>query len=280
MHQQQLFSSLVLLLLCLCIYQAGATITPLVCTLESDAVAVVAAACQVVVDCRFEFGTGANALSLSAWDVLLTTQAQLLSPSATEVLPQDARKYFIPVWYIVLPLMAYDPLSVDAVDCAPIAAAPQTDLPDAVFALLDTLSKYQRYVSDTSKCSDINQIGIWTNASGTPGISCQCAPGKVCTLGNTTLDSLIGVVAIMVAILIAAATLVSFYTSINGMLAYSRALKHYNTTGKQQHAETIDAVEMQAMTRRDENNAGSGMPLLASEYLFKTEDMMNPIVHL
>lgn len=135
---------------------------PLICTLRSDAVAVVAAACQLVVDCRYELGSGVNALPLTSWDVLLTVQSALLSDSATAVLQMDARRYFIPEWYMTLPLMAYDDTSMDAVDCAPIAAAPQTELTAAVFELLDALSKYQRYVSDAAKCADVNQVSPLT----------------------------------------------------------------------------------------------------------------------
>jgi hypothetical protein len=174
------------------------TTAQLVCTQRADAVAVVAAACQVVVDCRFELGSGAGSLPLPNWDVFLTTQTGLMSDNATTVNANDARRYFIPEYYITLPLLAYDNTSMDAVDCSIIAANPQTNLTDAVFMLLDTVSKYLRYVSDVAQCSDINELSIWSNDTGTPTVICQCAPGKICLQGNSLLDTLLGVIGILV----------------------------------------------------------------------------------
>ncbi len=90
---------------------------------------------------------------------------------------------------------------MDAVDCAVIASNPQTMLTDAVFQLLDTISKYLRYISDAAQCADINQLALWNNDSGTPTIVCQCAPGKVCNLGNDNLDTLLAVVGILTVII-------------------------------------------------------------------------------
>lgn len=191
----------VLLFLLVLIPQETRALTPLICTTRADAVAVVAAACQLAVDCRFELGTGTGALTLGTWDVFLTEQTQLLSDSATGVLPLDARKYFWPENYITLPLMAYDDTSMAAVDCSVIASNPQTDLTDAVFMLLDTINKYLRYVSQTGQCADVNELALWNNDTGTPTIVCQCAPGKVCTMGNTLQDGLMNVVGIMVLIM-------------------------------------------------------------------------------
>jgi hypothetical protein len=176
-------------------------IPPLVCTTKADAIAVVAAACQLVVDCRFELGSGANALPLTSWDVLLTVQSGLVSNSSTVPLANDARYSFTDEWYILLPLMAYDNTSVDAVDCSTIANNPQTNLTAPVFNLLDALSKYIRYMSVLAKCPDVNQIPLWSNASGTPKISCQCVPGKVCSIGSTTSDTILQVAGIFLMVL-------------------------------------------------------------------------------
>ncbi len=218
--------NVLLLVLCLLLPLTALTLTPLICTTRSDAVAVVAAACQVVVDCRSELGSGPNALPLTSWDVLLTTQSGLLSDSGTVPLTNDARRYFIPEWYITLPLMAYDAASMDAVDCAPIAAAPQTDLTDAVFALLDALSKYQRYVSNAAKCADVNQVALWTNATGTPAIVCQCAPGKVCSLGNDTPDAILQVAGIFIIVLGLAFVAFSVVSTALALYRSTRYIRH------------------------------------------------------
>ncbi len=60
-----------------------AAIVPLVCTQRADAVAVIAAACQVAVDCRFELGTGTGALTLGTWDVFLTQDVHLMTNDET-----------------------------------------------------------------------------------------------------------------------------------------------------------------------------------------------------
>jgi len=176
--------------------------TPLVCTTRADAVAVVAAACQVVVDCQFELGSGAGALPLPNWDIFLTWQTGLLSDSAITATVKDARRFFWTEYYITTPLLAYDNTSMDAVDCSVIAANPQTNLTDSVFMLMDTINKYLRYVSDHSRCSDINELTIWSNETGEPEVVCQCAPGKICAQGNDTQDAILNVSAILADIFI------------------------------------------------------------------------------
>ena len=183
-----------------------APIDPLVCTERSDAVAVVAAACSIRVDCDFEW-LRPTPLSALAWDTLLVTQTELISPSATAPGANDVRFMFTLPNYVTLPLVAYDNMSLDAVDCAPIAAAPQTLVPPSVFSLIDALSTWERYDLQTNQCPDDNYVGIYSNASGNATIVCVCAPGKLCEVDPVTLNSLLSVTAIIAVVSILAMAL-------------------------------------------------------------------------
>ena len=146
------------------------------------------------------------------------------------------RYSFWPEQYVTLPLLVYDNTSMDAVDCAIIASNPQTNLTDAVFQVLDTISKYLRYISDTAQCADINQLALWNNDSGTPTIVCQCAPGKVCNLGNDNLDTLLAVVGILT--LIAALGLLVFEGVTSPMsLVEARKIRKWNHSQRQDDEE-------------------------------------------
>jgi len=181
-----------------------------------------------------------------------------MTDDETQPDPQDARYSFWPAQYVTLPLLVYDNTSMDAVDCAIIASNPQTNLTDAVFQVLDTISKYLRYISDTAQCADINQLALWNNDSGTPTIVCQCAPGKVCNLGNDNLDTLLAVVGILT--LIAALGLLVFQGVTSPMsLVEARRLRKWDRSQRQE-----DLPEEQEDV---ENNAS----LFASP--LKTEDM-------
>jgi hypothetical protein len=184
---------------------------PLICSSRTDAVALVAGACALQLDCRYELGTAATTiLSLSEWDTLLTTQTHLLASDYSAADPDDARLMFTAPAYVTLPLLAYDPgnVSSEAVDCAALLQASEADpdaalVPDPVFDVLDTLSKYQHYVSAQSQCPDDNEVWTWANTTTLgPRLVCQCAPGKVCTSGNATVSSILAVIGIFVAVLI------------------------------------------------------------------------------
>jgi hypothetical protein len=183
----------------------------LVCSARADAVALVAGACALQLDCRYELGADANAvLSLAEWDTLLTMQTHLLASDYATVDPSDARFMFTAAPYVTLPLLAYDPGNTSgvSVDCAALLQASELDpeaalVPDQVFDVLDTLSKYQHYVSPQAQCPDDNEVWTWSNTTTLgPRLVCQCAPGKVCTSGNATVSSILAVIGIFVAVLI------------------------------------------------------------------------------
>jgi len=186
---------------------------PTICSSRADAVALVAGACDLQLDCRDELGSKATAvLSLAEWDTLLTTQTHLLSADYAAIDPLDSRFKFTAAPYLTLPLLAYDPgnVSTEAVDCAALLQASEDDpdaalVPHPIFDVLDALSKYQRYVSPQSRCSDDNEVRTWSNTTTFgPRLVCQCAPGKVCTSGNATVSSVLVVAGIFIAIIILA----------------------------------------------------------------------------
>lgn len=203
-------------------------IDPLVCTLRSDAVAVVAAACNIRVDCHFEWMLPAPGLSLAAWDTLLVVQTQLISPSATTPAPGDARRMFTTPNYVTLPLVAYDNTSMDAVDCAPIAAAYQTLTPPSVFALMDALGTWETYVMQENQCPDDNHIGVYSNSTGNQTIICLCAPGKLCDVDPTTLNSLVMVCAIILVVVILAIAAFVFISNSLGLRWLARENERYH----------------------------------------------------
>lgn len=211
-------------------------IDPLVCTLRSDAVAVIAAACSVRVDCHFEWMLPPPGLSLAAWDTLLVIQTQLISPSATTPTSGDARRMFTTPNYVTLPLVAYDNTSLDAVDCAPIAAAPQTLIPPSVFVLIDALGTWQRYVMQENQCPDDNHIGIYSNATGNQTIICVCAPGKLCDVDPTVINSLVSVCGIIAVVIIVVLALYIIICDSLILRALARENKKYHRMKRKQGA--------------------------------------------
>ncbi len=209
---------------------------PLVCTERTDAVALIAAACQQLVNCRFDFGAGDAALSLSAWDVLLTEQSGLLSYAATTVLENDARLDFtLNQSLITTPLMAYDADDGGAVDCGALIPTVGASLPVTVVAAINVLSLYQNYMSDVAHCPDVNQVPLWTNASGVPTISCQCAPGKTCEAGNANVSALVGLISIFLVVIASALTVFVMVTSTIDLRTKFRArAKLYQRQQQQQ----------------------------------------------
>jgi hypothetical protein len=228
----------------------NAAITPLICTTRADAVALIAGACELKLDCRYELGSAkaGNGLSLDEWDVLLTDQAHLLSASYTDVDPEDARYRWDYPAYITDPLVSYDPanLSGSAVDCAALLQASQVDpdaalVPDAVFEVLAVVSKFQRDASESAQCSDVNEVWVWTNATGTPKYSCQCAQGKVCEANSATVSSVVGAVGIFVAVL--ALGLVVFEIVV-GSLALRQAGAMEARTPSNSNSNSIEMASM------------------------------------
>jgi hypothetical protein len=184
---------------------------PLVCSARADAVALVAAACPHFVYCAFEFG----ALAPAAWDIYLVEQTELLSPSATLVLPHDARRKNAPPALLTAPLLAFNAADAAAVDCAALATAVAADagaVPAAVVALLAVLSQDQQYTGEEAQCADVNEVALYTNVTGVREVRCLCAPGKVCDAGApvvATLLEVVGIITVVLAIALALYAVVS-----------------------------------------------------------------------
>jgi hypothetical protein len=214
---------------------------PLVCTTETDAVALIAHSCQLLLNCRAELGTGEDALATEAWVVLLTEQACLLSANATAATDCDSRLLFMDAVYVTQPLVAYDNTSLDAVDCNAILecniASPEGALiPVQVFDLLNALSVYTWYASDTSSCPEDNHVAHWTNVTGTPEIVCQCAPGKVCEASNVAVSSFLVFTGIFACVLALAMTLFVVVTTSMALWQAARlmsATRHYAAVRKE-----------------------------------------------
>lgn len=213
---------------------------PLVCTTETDAVALIAHSCQLLLNCRAELGTGDDALSTDAWGVLLTEQSCLLSTNATTATDCDSRLLFMDAVYVTQPLVAYDNTSLDAVDCNAILecniASPEDSLvPVQVFDLLNELSVYMWYASDTSNCPEDNHLAHWTNVTGTPEIVCQCAPGKVCEASNVAVSSFLVFTGIFACVLALAMTLFVVVTTSMALWQAARLMsptRHYDPVRK------------------------------------------------
>lgn len=180
---------------------------PLICTTRPGAVLTAAAACQHLVDCRFEFGAGAAALPPAGWDVLLTTQTGLISANASAVASNDVRFLSYPssVMTTALPLLAYDPTSVDAVDCDTLAVAVATDptlVPASVWFALTALVVHQTHASEDQACADLNEIPVLDNTTEPATVQFLCAPGKMCNMGNAWIYDLVAAVAIIVLVFV------------------------------------------------------------------------------
>lgn len=174
--------SLLLPLLLLACAAAQTATALLLCTTDAGLVALAAGACERDTICRFEIVDNPR-IDGPTWQDKLA--AALARP------PMNA--YFEPpAWVAATP-----PLGVNAtsgVDCAALAAALDTQAPpDDVRLFLANWVRYENYVADHGKCSDVNEV-----ASVGPDLvpSCQCAPGKNCQLAHRASLSLILVAAL------------------------------------------------------------------------------------
>jgi len=205
-----------------------AAFPPVVCSSRAGAVALVAAACQLRVHCRYEFGANTAALPLAGWDLVLVNQTGLLSPTVGLVTASDTRRRDWAASTLTAPLLVHAETDASALDCEMLAitlAATRdaTLVPDTLWVVIDTLVAFQHYSMDANQCADLNEIPVWDRSTAEPTLQWLCAMGKTCHVESSGRDEAVLVIAILV---LAGAVLFIIYGIVSGRCNVSHKSRH------------------------------------------------------
>lgn len=139
------------------------------CQTQEGAVALFAAACEQDLACRFEIVDNARIGAGQPWADIYRARIQDILTGT------ESRAFFEPPAWTAQPLVVVSPS--DGADCAALATSTAAPPPLEILHAVDTLVKYQNYVSEDSRCSDLNTVAVPT-MNGT--WTCQCLPDKIC----------------------------------------------------------------------------------------------------
>lgn len=176
------------------------TWTPLTCNSTDSTITIIRRACMRDAACRFVVETTVD------WHLMLVDDMRLFHPDELT----DARRFFEDVtWRTGRPLIVIDNVTVD---CGWTGAPTTMDdfvndpglpPPDALRRIVDLVIKYQQYISEDSKCNDINQIQVRHPVTGK--LFCECLPGKICDTSYIDKVAITIIVMVLVIVLIHAA---------------------------------------------------------------------------